>query len=205
MTLKRLIAYAYNVNDFQISGGPAWIDSETYEIRAKLDDSTLEELKKLPRTEHGKQHRLMVQALLADRFKLRLSHSSKDLPIYALVLMKDGPKFSRSTSSGDGQNLSSNNDDVKVEATISHFAEWLSSLLGRKVVDETGLEGNYAFKLKYDHRQLLTGPGVADDSENSSAPSIFSALRDQLGLKLESKKGQVETLIIDSAERPSPN
>jgi uncharacterized protein (TIGR03435 family) len=205
MTLKRLIAYAYNVNDFQISGGPAWSDSETYEIRAKLDDSTVEELKKLPRTERRKQNRLMIQALLADRFKLKLSHSSRDLPIYALVLMKGGPKFSRSTSSGDSQNLSSNNDDVKVESTIGHFAEWLSSVLGRKVVDETGLEGNYAFKLNYDHRQLLTPSGPADDRDDSAAPSIFSALRDQLGLKLEAKKGQVETLIIDLAEKPSPN
>src|SRR5262249_8967599 len=151
------------------------------------------------RTQREEQHRLMIQSLLADRFTLKLSHSSKELPIYALVLMKDGPKFSRSTASDDSQNVSSHNGEVTAQDTMSHFAGWLSGVVGRKVVDETGLAGKYDFKLKYDRRQRLTVPDIAADSDDSSGPSIFTALQQQLGLKLESKKGSVDTLIIDSA------
>jgi uncharacterized protein (TIGR03435 family) len=201
VSLKGLIAAAYNVNDFQVSGGPGWTDSETYEIQAKIDEPVVEALSKLSTAQREEQHRLMVQSLLADRFKLKLSHSNKEGPIYALVSMKNGPKFSRSTASDDGQNVSSNNGDVTVDATIGDFAEWLSGVVGRKVVDKTGLAGKYAFKLKYDRRKRL----MVADNDDSSGPSIFTALQDQLGLKLESQKGPVDTLIIDSAEKPSPN
>lgn len=214
-TLKRLIAFAYNMNNFQIFGGPGWVETETYEVQAKiLDEGVVEALKKLPATQRGEQRRSMVQSLLVERFKLNVSHSSKEYPIYALVLMKNGPKFSQPATSDDTQpDLSNHNGDLKVKAMpMSRFAEWLSGVVGRKVVDKTGLTGKYDFAMKYDdRRQDLTAPGTADGSLaqtaplDSSGPSIFNALENQLGLKLESQKGPVEILIIDSAEKPSPN
>jgi uncharacterized protein (TIGR03435 family) len=214
-TLKRLIAFAYNLNDFQIFGGPSWADTETYEVQAKiLDEGVAEALKKLPAELRGEERRSMVKALLVERFKLNVSYSSKEYPIYSLVVMKDGPKFSQPATSDDTQpNLSNHNGDVKVKALpMGQFVAWLSGAVGRKVVDKTGLTGKYDFAIKYDERrQDLTAPGTADGSlvqatpPDSSGPSIFDALQDQLGLKLESQKGPVEILIIDSVEKPSPN
>jgi uncharacterized protein (TIGR03435 family) len=213
MTLKLLMELAYSVKEFQISGGPGWADSETYEIKAKIDDATVEALKKLPPNERYEQKRLMMQSLLAERFKLKVSHSSKELPVYALVLTKNGPKFSQSAS-GDAQSgLSTNNGNLTAKAeTISHFADWLSGRVGRKVVDKTGLQGKYDFTMNYDdRRQDLTVSGPGDGSQGRTAPppdsgpSLFTALQEQLGLKLESQKGPVETLIIDSVEKPSEN
>jgi bla regulator protein BlaR1 len=208
LTLKRLMELAYNVKDFQISGGPGWVDSETYAVQAKIDDAVVEELRKLPPRERYEQFRLRVQSLLADRFKLKVSHSSKELSIYALVLTKGGPKFS--PASGDAQNLSTNNGNLTARAeTISHFADWLSGLVGRKVVDKTGLQEKYDFAMTFTRRQDLTAPVPADASQAApspdSGPSIFTALQEQLGLKLESQKGPVETLIIESVEKPSEN
>jgi uncharacterized protein (TIGR03435 family) len=207
LTLKRLIEYAYNINDYQLFGGPGWADTETYEVQAKIDDATVQALKKLPPAERNQQRRLMMQTLLAERFKLKVSHSSKEFPIYALELTKTGPKFSAAAPEETGQSLSNNNGDLKVKGVpMSRFAEWLSGIVGRKVVDKTGLTGKYDFALTYDNRRAdLTASVPEDASTDSSGPSIFTALQQQLGLKLESQKGPVETLIIESAEKPSAN
>jgi uncharacterized protein (TIGR03435 family) len=154
----------------------------------------------------------MVQRLLAERFNLKLAHSTKELPIYALMVVKNGPKFSQSASTDNAHaGFSSHNGDVTVKAsTMRGFAEWLSVRVGRKVVDKTGLEGKYDFTMKYDERRqalvaTLPADGAPPALSDSSGPSIFTALHDQLGLQLESQKGPVETLIIESAEKPSPN
>jgi bla regulator protein blaR1 len=214
VTLKALIGIAYNMHDFQLSGGPDWVSSETYAIQAKMDESTVEALNKVPRELRDEQLRRILQSLLEERFNLKVSHSSKELPIYALELAKNGPKFSESTTSDitkTGRRV--NNGDLTAKGLpISSLAEWLSGVVGRKVVDKTGLAGKYDFALKYDRRQTLlavspvsASPGSAAASLDSSGPSIFAALQDQLGLKLESQKGPVDTLIIQSAEKPSPD
>jgi bla regulator protein blaR1 len=214
VTLKRLIEVAYNMNGFQLAGGPDWVSSETYELQAKMDESTVEALKKVPREQMNEQRRMMVQLLLAERFNLKVSHSSKELPIYALVVAKNGPKFSESETIDKAKTGFSDHDgDVTVTAlTMGRVAQWLSRIAGRKVVDKTGLQGQYDFKLHYDDRtQSLVATAPAEGSAgtaappDSSGPSIFAALQDQLGLKLESQKGPVDTLIIESAEKPSPN
>lgn len=210
VTLKRLIEFAYNIGDFQVSGGPAWADSETYQILAKIDQETVAALSKLPRDEVGEQRRVMVQKLLAERFNLKLTHSTKELPIYALMVTKNGPKFKQSTDNANA-GISNHNGELTVKAaTMSRFGEWLSRIVDRKVVDKTGLEGKYDFEMKYDNRgQALTATLPAEGTpaalSDSSGPSIFAALNDQLGLRLESQKGPVEILIIESAEKPSPN
>src|SRR6266849_33405 len=143
LTLQSLIEFAYNVKDFQIHGGPGWANSETFEVQAKIDAATVEALNKLPRAQRQEQRRSMVQSLLADRFKLKVSHSSKELPIYALVLTKDGPKFSESASSANVDvGFWSTDAGTKAKGeSMSDFANWLSRETGRKVVDNTGLQG----------------------------------------------------------------
>jgi uncharacterized protein (TIGR03435 family) len=163
-----------------------------------------------------------VQSLLAERFNLKVSHSSKELPIYALVVAKNGPKLTKSADAppgpgapgGPGARRMMSFQMGELTATgisMSMLADRIAREVGRNVVDKTGLEGRYDFTLHWtSDRQALSagpadgGPGPAP-SANSSGPSIFTALQEQLGLKLESQKGPVETLTIESVEKPSEN
>ena len=224
-SVKEIIRFAYDIkSDNQLSGGPSWIDSQKYDIDAKEEDSVAERLPKLPFEEQAKQVRLMVQALLADRFKLKVSHQTKDLPVYALVVAKSGPKVTEvpqlapdATSAPKGGFIRMMGPG-QLSATNIHMgllADLLSGQpeLGRVVIDQTGLKGNYDWTLKWTPDQnapLFKGadggqePAVAPPPD-SSGPSIFAALEEQLGLKLEPRKGAVETLAIDSIEKPTEN
>lgn len=229
--IKEVIRFAYDIkSDNQLSGGPSWINSEEFDIEAKEEHLVAENLEKLSFEEQAKQIRLMVQALLADRFRLKVSHQTKELPVYALVVAKGGPKltetqvpppFRDGTAApnrgfrgirmmGPGQ-LTGTNINIRLLADIlSRQRE-----LGRLVIDETGLKGNYDWTLKWTPDQggpMFKGPDGGPPSADtpapdSSGPSIFTALEEQLGLKLESRKGPIESLVIDSIdiERPSEN
>ncbi len=231
LTVKSLVGFAYNLKDFQISGGPGWIDSERYDIDAKMDEATIEALKKLPPEEAVERRRLMLQSLLAERFKLKASQSSKELPIYALVVAKNGPKLSQSAvtpspgpaspgpasgPAGPGPRSMMSFRNGELTATgipISTLADRISREVGRDVIDKTGLQGRYDFTLHWAPEIQApmpggpadSGPGSAAASPDSSGPSIFTAIQEQLGLKLESQKGPVKTLVIDAVEKPSEN
>ena len=195
-TLKFLITFAYDVRDHQISAGPSWFDTERYDIVAKgpIDHPTVA------------QNRQMLQKLLADRFQLRLLRETKELPEYALVVEKNGPKLHQPEGAGNGMRIGRGRITTQA-VSMEHFAGNLGKLLGRTVVDKTGLQGNFAFTLEWtpDASQpmgvLGPSPAVPDDS----GPSIFTALQEQLGLKLEPQKGPVEILVIDHVEKPSEN
>jgi bla regulator protein BlaR1 len=226
-TVKFLMQFAYHVNDSQISGGPGWIDSEHYSIDAKRDDSSAGARTKLTRDEEGEQLRLMIQSLLADRFKLVLHHETKDLPVYALVVAKNGPKLRESPPSPDDEappgpptpdgpqarhsfRMNGGGQLSVIAENLDSFADLLSHQLGRPVLNNTGLKGNYDFTLKWTPdrgRGLMPGapPGDAAPPQEESGPTIFTALQEQLGLKLESQKGPVDTLVIDQVERPTEN
>jgi uncharacterized protein (TIGR03435 family) len=220
IAVKGLIGFAYNVKDFQMSGGPGWIESERYDIEAKMDEATITALKQLPPEQAIEQRRLMLRSLLAERFKLKVSHSSKDLPIYALVVAKNGPKLTKSADApsgpgGPGQRMMRMQlgELTATGIPMSLLVDRISREVGRNVVDKTGLPDRYDFTLRWtsDRQDLAPrgnadgGPGSAAPLPDSSGPSIFTALQEQLGLKLESQKGPVETLIIDSLEKPSEN
>lgn len=215
VTAKYLIELAYEVKDFQISGGPGWVESEKYAINAKIDEDTLEALKKLPREQASGRRRLMLQSLLTERFNLKLNHSSKELPIYALLVSKNGHRLLPSKEAVGHQGYSSHKrgELIAAGASMSSFADRLSRELGRKVVDKTGLQDRYDFTLHWTPEQLVpvmasaagNNQGTAAPPLDSSGPSIFTALQEQLGLRLESQKGQVETLIIESIDKPSEN
>jgi uncharacterized protein (TIGR03435 family) len=189
-TLKTLIRNAYGILAFQLKGGPAWMDTEYYDIEAKTERPDELSNETLP---------LLLQDLLADRFRLKAHWETQEGSVYALTVDKDGPKFGPSVSSGHpGMNTSKGLGHGKMIGTkqpIEKLASNLGNRLGRFVLDQTGLQGDYDFSFEWDPDQTGDSPG----------PSIFTALREQLGLRLESQKGPMRVLVIDSAEKASQN
>ena len=189
VNLKQVIGRAYKVQQYQITG-PDWLETERFDIAAKFAPHSSVE-----------QWALMLQALLADRFKLALHHETKELPVYALTLTKGGAKFKSSeTDSGIASNSNRTQWHVTAKVSMAGFAEFLTGEAGRPVLDKTGLSGSYELKLDWSPD---TAPAGADAV---SLPSLFTALQEQLGLKLESAKGPVDMLVVDHAERvPTEN
>lgn len=199
-TLKQCIAQAYSLPPELISGGPAWLDSERYEIVA------LEPGESRP---SAAQNMLRFQNLLADRFRLRFHRERKQMSVYNLVVGKSGPKMTESTLAPEKGNLligpSPRGGPLLParSATMQRFASTLQNLLGRPVIDKTGLTKRYDFDLEFSPEgTLLAPPGVS--APHIDSPDIFTAIR-QLGLKLESANGEVETIVIDHAEKPNDN
>ena len=222
ITAKQLIENAYDIQGFQISGGPNWLDSARYDIIAKAEDSPGKEGASLSAGERElsfSQNRLRLQSLLAARFNLQCHNASKEGSVYALVIAKNGPKLQAASagqqhSPNRGMRMRPGQLDAQ-SATISFLAQALSRQLGRTVVDKTGLTGLYNFTLQWtpDQReaQMFKGPGAGPGEPgvapppDASGPSVFTAIQEQLGLKLESQKGPVEILVIDHVEPPSEN
>ena len=202
LSLRDLVQFAYGVPDSQILGGPTWLDSIMFDIDAKSDPAVDAELRALPPEQARQQKQLMVQSLLADRFDLKVHQETRQLPIYALVVAKDGPKFKPSQI--NGTTIDTGRARLHIagsDDTIGILARELAQVLGRVVVNQTGLSGRYDLSLRWT-------PDDAAASASSSPdipPDIFTAIQEQLGLKLESTKGPVPVLVIDSVEKPSPN
>lgn len=189
-TLKSLVMSAYQLNEYQIAGGPKWMDSAKFNIDAKLPAGALQE-----------QIPLMTQTMLADRFKLEFHRETRTLREYALVVAKGGPKFGTpSESSHKGVATSqSDNQITGWGRPISDLARMLIGAVGAPVVDQTGLKGQYDFDLKF--APLL---GVSRDGDDA-LPDVFAVLQERLGLKLEAITGPVEVLVIEQAEKPTAN
>jgi uncharacterized protein (TIGR03435 family) len=155
--------------------------------------------------------RQMVQQMLAERFKLAVHWEKKELPVYALVVRKGGPKLTAAKDTSGGTNTSSSNGKLTARGvTMKKLSQTLTQILGRElgrdVIDKTGLDGRYDLVLTWspqDNSAAMTTP--SSDNSIAAGPSIFTALQEQLGLKLESTKGQVQTLVIDHVEQPSAN
>jgi uncharacterized protein (TIGR03435 family) len=183
---------AYGIGPHQIAGGPAWLDTDRFDIAAKSegaenDDSVL----------MG-----MLQALLAERFMLRVHRETRIVPALVLEVAKGGPKLESAESGDASTKFNSAMIDAK-SITLSRFAEVLSRQMDMPVVDQTGLEGHFNIKLLW--RPESPRPTVTGVDEAMERPSIFDALQQQLGLRLQSKKVTIEVLVIDRAERPSEN
>ena len=213
-TLKSVLQYqAYGIPESRILGGPPWIGSQRFDIEATTDSAVLDRLHALSRDQRRIETRAMFQQLLADRFKLAVHWETRDLPIYALVVEKKGPSLLPSkepegqsgTSASDGQFTSKG---LTLSQLADALTQELSRELGRVVVDKTGIQGRYDFALKWTPE---TGAPSVNNGTDASAPqpdtgpSIFTAIQEQLGLKLESSKGPVQVLVIDHAEMPSDN
>ncbi len=166
-----------------------------------MDEETAAALQKLPPKEQSEQRRLMLRALLADRFKLKVHQETKILPLYQLVIAKGGPKLkeshaSKTTTNGIGRLTAQ-------RMTMASLTRILTVVTDRLVVDKTGLTAEYDFDLRWTPDDLQESAG--EIPEAVSGPSIFTALKEQLGLKLQPAKGPVDILVIDHIERPSEN
>ena len=207
--IKGLIQYeAYKIPEPQILGGPEWLNSERFDIEAKVDEATTAQLEKLGQEERDQLEQQLMQQLLADRFKLSVHWETKDQPVYALVVAKGGAKLTPAKDTSRNSGTSSNRGNLKAtNVTMARLAETLTRIqnreLGRIVVDKTGIEGRYDLTLQWTPEDGSSS-NASNDSGNSG-PSIFTALQEQLGLKLESSKGPVKTLVIDHVEQPSEN
>jgi uncharacterized protein (TIGR03435 family) len=206
LTLKELIGFAYDLRPGSpVLGGPGWAGSDRFSIEAKADNTI-----PFPLGPDGiARIRPMVQSLLEERFKLRVHMETKEEPVYELVVAKGGPKLKEADSGSQGPRISTARGPLAATAaTMAFFAKAISgeSLgigVGRTVVDKTGLNGRYDFTLRFTREGDLGGP--LNSAPDPDAPSIFTALQEQLGLKLESAKGLVDILFIDHAERPEEN
>jgi len=199
---RSLVAIAYGLPLRELNrviGGPAWIDSDAdrYEVNAKIDDADFASMRK---DTHDHPEALMEQSLLADRFHLKVHFETRDLPVYTLVVAKGGPKMTPAKpgepphllGTGDGQN------NVLTAQAITVGQLVRSPLLrpeGRMVVDRTGLTAAYDFTLK---------SSIAGDPD-STGPSLFTAMEEQLGLKLIPTKAPLEVIVIDHIDRPDAN
>lgn len=189
-TLKQLIRIAFDIKDFQIEGGPRWLDSDRYDIVAttgSAEDITDQQLRPL------------LQALLADRFQLKAHRETRKMAIYSLVVAKNGPKVTKHTGGGGGDSFTnaSTGNIRATNATMTTLANSLSRVMGRPVINNTRLKGTFDYKLVWAPSEQT--------NRFDGAPSIFTAVREQLGLRLASAKGPVEMLVIESAEKASEN
>ena len=204
ITAKNCIALAYNLQPFQLEGGPRWIADQRYDVIAKLPAGTVkgpQDPERVPRM------RAALQALLADRFRLAIHRETKVVPGYALMVAKGGFKLKEAEDDGRGVDISSNRGKLVAERiSMGTLARNLSGNLGSPVVDKTDIKGIFNLTLAWapDEMQSPGKPGT-EAAEPSTGPSIFSALQEQLGLKLETQKATVEMVVIDRIEKPTAN
>jgi uncharacterized protein (TIGR03435 family) len=199
--LSMLIRMAYDLNDDQVSGGPPWIGSRRFDIIAKPETAGDPPLKPDAAME---QRRLMLQALLADRFQLKLHHETKNVSGYILTVEKSGTKDLVQDEGGD-QQLAIDGGKLDAKAiTMDQLASVLGSrILQSPVKNMTGLAGKFDGKLTWDPKQTLTVAPA--DAGNDAGPSLFVALQQQLGLKLEYHKTAADAIVVESAAMPSEN
>ncbi len=210
MPVRALITMAYGIRDFQLSGGPGWIGTERYDIIAKpernpdaaeppADTSTMTDDQIKARDAQWKER---AQALLAERFGLAVHKEMKEQPIYVLTVAKNGPKLTLIESPGARRGITSNRGRIQGYATtMEMLALNLASTVGKPVIDKTGLNGRYDWVLQFAPDEVAAG---SQNAENPG-PTLFTALQEQVGLKLDATKGPVENVVIDHIDRPSPN
>jgi uncharacterized protein (TIGR03435 family) len=203
MNVKMLILMAYRLTAHQIAGAPDWINSEKYDIVAKADGPT-----------NPDQLDLMMRSLLAERFKLAFHRETKEMPVFELVTGKRGPKLRPSTEQADGKhnNFIRRGRMALQCVTMENFAKDLSRVADRNVLDRTGISGVFDISLEWTPDQSVRAMEQAsfDAGQTAAAPAdspppLFTALQEQLGLRLKSGKGPVDVLVVDHVERPTEN
>lgn len=201
VSLRILMEEIYDIKSDLISGIPGPIDSARFDISAKISEPDHEALKKLT----PEQQRLLLLPLLTERFQIKMHTETKTLPVYELVVLPGGPKFKPSadqTTTGGGD-VSVRGSRLRADLTakkipMKHLAKALANPIHRTVIDKTGLKGTYDLTLQWSNDEN-------PDSGAEQAPSIFTAVQEQLGLKLQPAKGPVDTLVVDHVAMPSEN
>lgn len=205
ISLLTLVGEAYGIYDSKLlTGGPAWIDRDKFDIEAKFNATEFPDAKNMT----FRQRADMLQPLLAERFHLKVHREIKTFVVYNLVIAKDGPKLEETKPGTVYQGVGGascvfrrgHNGYIQVQGcTPKDLESLLRAATGRPVIDRTGIAKRYDFELRW------APDNVPADSPEASAPSIFTALREQLGLKLVPASAPLSTLVIDSAEKPSEN
>jgi uncharacterized protein (TIGR03435 family) len=194
-TLEKLLVFAYGVHPKQVADGPEWFATERYDIKGVPD---------APGQPSLKQMQEMVQKLLADRFALKFHREKRELAVYAITLAKGGPKLTKNTTNTDGQmdeNGSGNGTAKSLKFTNTSMVEFgmvMQFMVDRPMVDQTGITGRYDFVLSYTYDETSA-------TDPNAPPGLFTAIQEQLGLKLEPVKALAEVLVVDKVERPSAN
>ena len=192
VSLRAMLEAAYGVKGDLVSGIPKTVDDARFDVTAKIVDPDPKVLGHLTR----EQDRALLRPFLFDRFHLKLYTETKQLPVYELVVVKGGPKF-KEAADNKGAGTHSNGRELTAHAiSMAWLSDSLFNQVHRTVIDKTGLTGKYDLTLKW-------SPEDSPDPANETSPPIFTALKDQLGLKLQPAKGPVETLVVDHAEMPS--
>jgi uncharacterized protein (TIGR03435 family) len=200
MTLKGLVRYAYDVRDIQILGGPACFDSDRWDIAATAGGAISDD-----------ERRQMLRALLGERFELTVRRDRKDLPVYALTQSNNGSRLKPNTDGrrprvAMGATETGLLQLVGEDVPVSRLAIVLAGSAGRIVIDRTGIEGNFDFKLEWvpDATNVPSINGARMET-TADGPPLFTAVQEQLGLRLEATKGPVEILVIERAEKAVAN
>jgi uncharacterized protein (TIGR03435 family) len=199
-TLQALIALGFDMNPRTISGGPDWMDSQHFNIEAvtpgDVEPTRLEQMQ-------------MLRALLLERFSLKFHRQDKEMQIYALSLAKGGPKLKAAATPDDPPKIVGivYPDRIEVPArsvTMDDFVAMLQrATLDKPTVNRTGLTGKYDFDLKFAQDETQYGGQVGAAQENTQSPPLFTAVQEQLGLKLEATRGKVSAMVVDEAVKPA--
>lgn len=231
VTAQELIKIAYNLPvaaSGRVLGAPSWTGAVRYDVQGKIPDALFAEMQKMTPEEKKEKRGLLLQDLLANRFKLKIHFETREMPIYELRVVKGGPKLTPSkelpaTSSSASKprdpmsfvqahggavviRKAQRSQMIVRSMTLQAWAQGGMLGLERPVVNKTGLEGKYDFTLDWSPDLPPTPPMDTAAAPNASdGPSLFTAIEEQLGLKLASVKGPVEVIVIDHIENPSPN
>lgn len=221
VSLRWLIHAAYGIANpwgpsHHLAGGPGWLDSERFDVAARVGSGVIPA--DLPPSERNEGIRLMLQALLAERFQLKVHRETRQLPVYALLVAKNGPKLKKASleekecpgipigfvscrerfSGGMGRGVRAKAVD------LDDFAQYISGFTDRPIIDKTGVKGLFEIDTS-PWRPSLPNVAAEPIADPDTLPTIFTMLQEQLGLRLESTKGPVDVLVIDSVQRPSEN
>jgi uncharacterized protein (TIGR03435 family) len=206
MRIINLVSQAYDIKQDLISGMPGWADGAHFDVEAKMSAEDAEAFNKLSLEERKAASQVLLRGILEERFHLKAHVETKQLPVYDLVVAKGGLKMKVGPMEEPYVGLLRFQDGLLSDQgiEISTLVGQLTNLIHRKVIDKTGLKGRFDFTLKYaPDREAPAGEdsGLPQDD----APSIFTALEEQLGLKLQPDKGPVDTVVIDQVEQPTEN
>jgi uncharacterized protein (TIGR03435 family) len=227
--VQMLMRFAFGVEADRIIGAPSWAQSNRYDIEAKVAPEDAPKLDKLK----AEDRRAMLLPLLVERFNLKYHHETREMPMYTLVVAKGGPKLTESKAEPSpspddppgaagapkgpmnmrGKMMMMPGRIESQGSTLEMLAHSLSPQLGHTVIDKTGLTGKYDYTLQWTPDEGMTptpggaggGPPHEENAVQGGGPSLFTAVEEQLGLKIESTKGQVDVIVIDHLDLPSAN
>jgi len=199
VSVKQLIMQSYRLQDFQVIGGPDWVNTAAFDIQARAAEGAVPKPTGPVDVNKPDTLALMVQSLLEERFQLKVRHESREMSVYILSVGKDGAKLKAPGTESGSTNTNVSNGKTHVVgkgSPVGTLAQIIARQLRRPVIDKTNLTGPFDFELDWVNSNAPT---------DEVGPSVFTALQEQVGLKLESSKAPVEVLVIESVQKPSEN